>query len=99
MTAEPCPACRGRCCRDTDFGGRVEHMGAEAYEHWCDYCQDGDKFVPQRTVADEREDVVAYLAHAAAYPNPTLPMNRYIEMLVELIRDGDHVGAAKGKKP
>jgi hypothetical protein len=74
-------------------------MGAEAYEHWCDYCQDGDKFVPQRTVADEREDVLAFLEHAGRYPNPTLPMNRYIEMLVELIRDGDHVGAAKRKKP
>lgn len=40
-----CPECNGRCCRDQDFGHRVEHMGAECYEHWCDYCQDGDTYV------------------------------------------------------
>lgn len=74
-------------------------MGVEVYEHWCDYCEDGDKFVPRRSPEDERADVVAYIAHAAAFPNPTLPMNRYVEMLAELIRDGDHVGAAKRKKP
>ena len=95
---EPCPECKGRCCRDTDFGGRVEHLGAEVYHHWCDHCEDGDKYVPRRSPEDERADVVAYLAHAAAFSNPTLPLGHYIEMLAELIRDGEHVGAAKKEK-
>lgn len=49
MIPEPCPHCNGKCCRDSDFGGRVYHMGAESYYHWCDYCQDGDKYVPPPT--------------------------------------------------
>jgi hypothetical protein len=47
--AEPCPECEGKCCRDSDFGGRVYHMGAESYYHWCDHCQNGDKYVPPLT--------------------------------------------------
>lgn len=38
---DPCPECKGKCCRDTDYGYRVVHMGAEVYSHWCDYCHDG----------------------------------------------------------
>lgn len=38
-----CPECNGRCCRVQDLGYRVEHMGAECYEHVCDYCWDGTK--------------------------------------------------------
>lgn len=41
MTAYDCPACKGKCCRDTDFGYRVYHMGSESYEHWCEHCHDG----------------------------------------------------------
>lgn len=40
--AHKCPICKGQCCRDQDYGYRVEHMGAECYEHVCDYCNDGD---------------------------------------------------------
>ena len=40
-----CPECNGRCCRDQDYGYRVEHMGAECYEHVCDACEDGTKYV------------------------------------------------------
>lgn len=43
-----CPECKGRCCRNQDLGYRVEHMGAECYEHVCDYCADGDKYAPPR---------------------------------------------------
>lgn len=41
-----CPECKGRCCRNQDFGYRVEHMGAEFYEHVCEHCFDGDMYVP-----------------------------------------------------
>ena len=37
----PCPHCKGKCCRDIDFGYRVVHMGAQCYMHECDYCEDG----------------------------------------------------------
>lgn len=86
MSTEPCPHCKGRCCRDTDFGGRVEHMGAETYEHWCDYCQDGDKFVPQRTVEEERADLLAWLKRQGGRSAWTLVPE------VELLH---HVGYAK----
>ena len=46
---EPCPECRGRCCRDLDFSYMVEHMGAEFYEHVCEACKDGTKYVPPLT--------------------------------------------------
>lgn len=99
MTPEPCPVCEGKCCRDQDYGYRVEHMGAECYEHVCEACLDGDKYVPPRSIEDERADVVAYLAHAAAFPKPTLPMNQYMDTLRELIACGAHVGFAKKEKP
>lgn len=35
-----CPHCKGKCCRDIDFGYRVVHMGAQCYMHECDYCED-----------------------------------------------------------
>lgn len=98
-TPEPCPECGGRCCRDQDFGYRVEHMGAECYEHVCDACYDGDRYVPPRTAEDERADLVAYLAHAARFPNPTLPMNQYMDTLRELVECGAHVGWARKEKP
>ena len=49
---DPCPECKGKCCRDTDYGYRVVHMGAEVYSHWCDYCHDGQ--VPKPDQRDER---------------------------------------------
>ena len=47
-TPEPCHVCGGKCCRD-DLGYRVVHMAAEFYEHVCDDCRDGEKYVPPRT--------------------------------------------------
>lgn len=44
MSDTPCPECGGKCCR-ADLGYRVEHMGAESYEHRCESCQDGTKYV------------------------------------------------------
>jgi hypothetical protein len=41
---EPCPECKGKCCWD-ECGYRIEHMAAEFYEHVCDACLDGDKYV------------------------------------------------------
>lgn len=96
--SEPCPECKGKCCWD-ECGYRIEHMAAEFYEHTCEACLDGDKYVPPRTPEDERADVVAYLAHAAAFPKPTLPMNQYMDTLRELIECGAHVGFSKKEKP
>ena len=55
-----CPECKGRCCRD-HYRHRIKHMDAEFYEHRCDYCYDGSKYVPPRTAEEERAAVVAYL--------------------------------------
>jgi len=93
MTPEPCPTCKGKCCRDQDYGYRVEHMGAECYEHVCEACLDGDKYVPPRSIEDERSDVLAYLRggmgcgqHAVAF-------------VADHIERGEHVGWAKKEKP
>lgn len=62
--ANACPECKGKCCRDTDYGNRVYHMGAEVYTHWCDYCHDGT--VPK---PDPRDEQIAKLREAiAAWP-------------------------------
>jgi len=44
MSDTLCPECGGKCCR-VDLGYRVEHMGAECYEHRCEHCQDGTKYL------------------------------------------------------
>jgi hypothetical protein len=40
-----CPDCKGKCCRDLDLGYKVGHMGAAFYEHTCDACVDGTKYI------------------------------------------------------
>jgi len=55
--ANACPECKGKCCRDTDYGCRVYHMGAEVYSHWCDYCHDGTMPKP-----DPRDEQIAHLS-------------------------------------
>ena len=68
--SEPCLHCKSKCCR-SDFGYRIEHMGAECYEHYCDYCEDGTKYVPPPDRAQmERDRVVAYLRARANAPHP-----------------------------
>jgi hypothetical protein len=56
-----CPTCKGKCCRDTDYGYRVVHMGAEVYMHDCEYCKDGN--VPQ---PDPRDATLAHLTSELA---------------------------------
>jgi hypothetical protein len=90
-----CPECKGRCCEGTTFGDRVPHTPQEkGYAHVCINCPDGFIFAP-RSAEEERADVIAYLAHAATFPNPILPMNRYIETLRENIERGEHSGWSK----
>ena len=105
--SEPCPECKGKCCRDADYGYRVEHMGAECYEHVCEACLDGDRYVPPRSPEDERADVLAYLTHALSYgfttqsaydPRAASPA-LYPSMLRDLIAEGEHVGWAKKERP
>lgn len=64
-TPEPCPVCKGKCCRDEDYGYKVEHMGAECYEHTCEACLDGDKYIPPRTAEDERAAILVWLREYA----------------------------------
>lgn len=96
MTPERCPECKGKCCRD-HYGYRIAHMDtdAEFCEHTCDACNDGTKYTAPRTAEEERADVIAYLAQAARFPQPKLPMNQYMDTLRELIESGAHVGWAK----
>lgn len=56
MSSYDCSACKGKCCRDNDFGYRVYHMGAESYEHWCEHCHDGSVPPP-----DPRDEEIAQL--------------------------------------
>ena len=64
MTAYDCPVCKGKCCRDNDFGYRVVHMGSESYEHWCEHCYDGGIPPP-----NPRDTLIAKLREAiAAWP-------------------------------
>ena len=58
FTANACPTCKGKCCRDIDYGNRVYHMGAECYEHWCDDCRDGQVPAAQ---PDPRDALIAEL--------------------------------------
>ncbi len=38
----------------------------------------------------ERAGVTAFLRHAQTYPNPTLPMGKYLSALITLILAGEH---------
>lgn len=86
MRPKTCPECGGYCWPN---------------EHTCPDCSDGYAPTPkppeplERTAEEERTDVIAYLAHAATFQNPILPMNRYIETLRENIENGEHVGWSK----
>jgi len=85
-TQDPCPSC-GRTCRCN--GGKVE--GAPVRAAWA---------ANPRSAAEERADLVAYLAHAAAFPEPTLPVAAYLRLLGDLVTNGAHEGwATKRSKP
>jgi len=92
MTPEPCPTCKGKCCRD-DLGYRVAHYGAELYEHVCEACLDGDKYVPPRSIEDERADVVAYMRCEAK--DATWAAEAALFDVSDAIERGEHVGWAK----
>lgn len=104
----PCSTCKGFCCGSLyhdEWGSPPLRFGhVRPATHTCPDCDDGTYEIcgdpepapkPVRTAEEERADVLAFLERAATYPNPTAPFSRYVEMLVELIRDGEHVGAAK----
>ena len=97
MTPEPCPTCKGRCCRD-EFGYRVVHMGAEHYQHDCDDCCGGVQYAPMRSVADERADVVAWLREQQERVEFALTAAGY-EHAADAIERGEHVGWSKREGP
>lgn len=107
--SEPCPTCKGWCCANHNekFGPSIHYQHSGTKLHFCPDCEEGLAWtaytepapkLPPRSPEEERADVLAYLAHAATYQNPTLPMNRYIETLGENIEKGEHVGFST-KKP
>ena len=111
MTPEPCPECKGKCCRNQDFGYRIAHMAAEFYEHVCDYCWNGEYEVrsepepapkPVRTAEEERADVLAWLHDrvAKSYGVGTVPgtFGYNDRAIAEAFERGEHVGAAKREK-
>jgi len=72
-----CPVCKGKCCRDS-YRYKLTHMGDEFYEHVCEACEDGTKYIAPPTYEDgiaegerrERSAVVAYLRATAHAPHP-----------------------------
>lgn len=92
MTPEPCPICKGRCCRD-EFGYRIAHMGAEFYEHVCDDCFNGDKYVPPLTyeqgIAEgERRATAAVVAWLREHWSEVLEQTP--QQTARLIERGEH---------
>ena len=67
MTPEPCPTCKGRCCRD-HYGYRIAHMDtdAEFCEHTCDACYGGTKYTALRQQVAELTALGVSLHKAAA---------------------------------
>ena len=96
---EPCPECKGKCCRNTDYGYRIEHMAAEFYSHQCDACVDGDKYVPPRTALDERRDVLAWLRDVGTSASMSADEMVTINWIARAIFGMEHVGAATKGKP
>lgn len=57
-----CHECNGKCCRN-ELGYRVVHMGAYAYTHCCDACNDGTVVQPDprdAEIAKWRDRAVVY---------------------------------------
>jgi len=61
----PCPQCKGKCCRNIDSGYRVLHMAAQVYMHDCDFCDDGTEWKPEYDALDNPEHDGTDLAHPA----------------------------------
>ena len=97
--SEPCPECKGKCCIDQDYRCRVLHMAAESYEHVCDYCWDGTKYVPPRTALDERRDVLAWLRDVGTSASMSADEMVTINWIARAIFGMEHVGAATKGKP
>ena len=90
MTPEPCPTCKGRCCRD-HYGYRIAHMDtdAEFCEHTCDACYGGTKYTAPRTADTERAAVLAYLRSAYS-PNTIVPLPDFLAALLRMVEKGEH---------
>jgi hypothetical protein len=56
---DPCPECKGRCCRDVDTGYRHAHADAAIHMHDCDACFDGTVPPPWTTPPSAR--AIAYM--------------------------------------
>ena len=86
--SKPCPECKGKCCRDS-YRYKLTHMGDEFYEHVCEACYDGTKYVSPRTPEDERADVVAYLRQRMEMEQQVLEQ---APKWADAIERGEHVG-------
>jgi hypothetical protein len=72
VTKDPCPVCKGRCCKDY-LNYRLPHMGDEFYAHTCNYCKDGTiELIEQDHRKEEQmisEDNFQLRLQAVASPN------------------------------
>lgn len=94
---EPCPTCDGWCCRGIP-GMSAMHLSVRNAKHVCPDCEDGTESAPHpvRTPEDERADVLAYLAHARAFPFTHVSgIPAVLDALYDLIEQGRHEGWAK----
>lgn len=98
MIAEPCPTCKGYCCRD-ELYYPVVHMGAVWYRHDCDACVDGIEYVPPRTALDERNDVLAWLRDVGTSAAMSADEMVTLHWVARAIFGKEHVGYAKKEKP
>ena len=93
-----CQHCKGKCCRDIDFGYRVVHMGAQCYMHECDYCDDGTEVKPSSDPKLDGTD----LAHPAWWRGNDAGLDGavyQINKILDLIEAGEeHNGKFNSQK-
>jgi hypothetical protein len=93
MSNEPCPVCKGKCCRDQEFGYRIYHMASSYYEHWCDDCYNGIKYVTPKTYEQgitegKRLATVSIIKYLRTRPG--------YGPIADAIECGEHIAAAGG---
>jgi hypothetical protein len=98
MTTEKCPTCKGKCCADK-YDVRGPHVPVDDpfddsfiyWDHACEDCVNGSKFVHQRTAEQERAAVVAWLRECALDPEATGAEMRLLQEHATRIERGEHV--------
>lgn len=97
-----CPTCKGLCCRIDGFpvshgnAWRItprSHICLDCEEGTYEICGDPEPFIRERSFAEERADVLAYLL--AVTTDCKECMDEAVVRLARQIARGEHVGASK----